>query len=312
MTAPAPSEASAAALFAAPALLVFNPGAGGSSESSPQALSAGLRALGHPDVTCLETGDDLPQRLAGARGLVYVAGGDGTVRRVACALAGRPEVVLAPIPLGTANNAARSLDIEGRPEDVLKRYRRARPAPLDLGRVRAPWGEDLFLEACGCGAFAYALDEYGPEEGKSPLRAVQALARTLGGFTPLPLALTVDGEAQPVTPLALLEVMNARAVGPRLHLAPQADPGDGRLDLVQIDAERLDGALAYLTALARGTLADLPSVENRTATQVEIPYLGQVFHVDDQVRPARPGETGTVSISVWAGALQVLRPEPEA
>lgn len=308
MTAPVPP----AALFAAPALLVFNPGAGGSSETSPPALIAGLRALGHPDVTCLETGDDLPQRLAGARGLVYVAGGDGTVRRVACALAGRPEVVLALIPLGTANNVARSLDLGGRPEEVLERYRRARPAPLDLGRVRAPWGEDLFLEACGCGAFAHALAEYGPEEGKSPLRAVQALARTLGGFTPLPLALSMDGEAQAITPLALLEVMNARAVGPRLQLAPQADPGDGRLNVVQIDAERLDGALAYLAALARGTLAELPSVESREAGQVDIPYLGQVFHVDDEVRVAPPGETGTVSISLWARALQVLRLEPGA
>ena len=72
------------------------------------------------------------------RGLVYVAGGDSTVRRVACALAGRPEVVLAPIPLSTANNVARSLDLEGRSEEVLERYRRAWPAPLDLDWVRAP------------------------------------------------------------------------------------------------------------------------------------------------------------------------------
>ena len=312
MPAPVSSAHPSGALFAAPALLVFNPEAGGSSETSPPALVAGLRALGHPDVTCLETGDDLPQRLAGARGAVYVAGGDGTVRRVACALAGHPGAILAPIPLGTANNVARSLEIEGRPEEVLERYRRARPVPLDLGRVRAPWGEDLFLEACGCGAFAHALAEYGPEEGKSPLRAVQALARTLGGFTPLPLALRVDGAAQPSTPLALLEIMNARAFGPRLPLAPQADLGDGRLNVVQIDAERLDGALAYIAALARGTLADLPSVESREAEQIDIPYLGQVFHVDDQVRPAQPDMTGTVSISVWAGALQVLRAEPDA
>lgn len=303
---------SSAALTAAPALLVFNPGAGGSSETSPPALLAGLRSLGHPDVTCLEAGDDLAGQLAGVSGTVYVAGGDGTVRRVACALAGRPGVVLAPIPLGTANNVARSLDLEGRPQEILERYRHARPAPLDLGRVRAPWGEDLFLEACGCGAFAHALAEYGPEEGKSPLRAVQALVRTLGGFTPLPLALEVDGETQPAAPLALLEIMNARATGPRLQLAPQADLGDGRLNVVQIDAEKLDGALAYLAALARGTLAELPSVESHTAGQIDIPYLGQVFHVDDQVRPAQPGATGTVSVSLWAGALQVLRPEPEA
>ena len=148
----------------------------------------------------------------------------------------------------------------------------------------------------------------------APRRATARCALCTWWLHAAALSLSVDGEAQAITPLALLEVMNARAVGPRLQLAPQADPGDGHFDVVQIDAERLDGTLAYRAALVHGTrtLAELPSVEGCGAGQIAISYLGQVFHVDDEVRVAQPGETGTVSVSLWAGALQILWPEPGA
>ncbi|MFT2722025.1 diacylglycerol/lipid kinase family protein [Deinococcus sp. A31D244] len=291
------------------ATLIFNAGAGGSEHCTPDELVAALEGIGFtPVYRSTSCEDDLDAALSDVRGAVFVAGGDGTVRAAALRLAGREGVTLGVIPMGTANNVARMLGVQGAPLDVIAGYAGAGVRPFDLGRVTAPWGEDLFLEACGCGAFADVMAEYDPEGGKSPLRAVQALTATLTAFNPLPVALCLDGVELPEVPLALLEVMNTNATGPRLRLATNADPGDGQLDVVRIDAGAREGLLAYLAALARDEFTDLNSVQVDRVGVVEIPYVGQAFHVDAEVRPAVQGASGRVRIEVWAGALSVLVP----
>ncbi|WP_034386760.1 diacylglycerol kinase family protein [Deinococcus sp. YIM 77859] len=291
------------------ATLIFNAKAGGSARASPDHLVEALLAIGyHPVYRATDDESALVAALRGVRGTVFVAGGDGTVRAAALHLAGRDGVRLALIPMGTANNVARTLGIEGEPLDVIAAYADARTLPLDLGRVTAPWGSDLFLEACGCGVFADVLAEYDPQEGKSPLRAVGALATAATNFEPLPLALTLDGKAQPEARYALVEVMNTKATGPRLSLATSADPTDGQLNVIRVNAEEREGLFRYATALAGDTFEQLSSVVNDSVRCAELPYLGQAFHVDGEVRPAQPGVTGSVRIEVWAGALSVLVP----
>src|SRR5581483_1551949 len=51
--------------------------------------------------------------------IVVVIGGDGSVKRAALALAGSG-LPLAIIPLGTANNIAKSLGLEGSPRDLIR------------------------------------------------------------------------------------------------------------------------------------------------------------------------------------------------
>ncbi|PNY81566.1 diacylglycerol/lipid kinase family protein [Deinococcus koreensis] len=295
------------------ATLIFNTKAGGSERSSPDHLVEALHQVGYrPVYRATDSEEDLVRALSEVQGTVFVAGGDGTIRAATMHLAGRPGVVLGIIPLGTANNIGRTLGIQGDPLDVIAAYRGARPQPFDLGRVSAPWGEDVFLEAFGCGAFAEVLAEYNPDDGKSPLRAVQALGTALSGFDPTPIQLTLDGVAEPdETPYALLEVMNTRATGPRLRLATTADTSDGLLDVVRIDANGRDGMLAYLAALARDDFEALPSVQSDKAQVIEIPYTGQAFHVDGEVRAPEQGGLGLVRVEAWAAALQVLVPVPQ-
>ena len=295
------------------ATLIYNRRAGGSERHSPDHLIEKLHQLGYrPVYRATDSEADLRRAVEAARGTVFVAGGDGTVRSAALLLARRGDLTLGIIPMGTANNIGRTLGVMGEPLDVLEGYRGAVARPFDLGRVQAPWGEDLFLEACGCGAFADIITEYDPEDGKSPLRAVQALTTALGHFDPPLIPVTLDGQRLPPAPYALLEVLNTRATGPRLHLAPQADPGDGFFDVICVDAEHRQTMLAYLTALARDEFGDLASVQARRARVVEIPYSGQAFHVDGEVRPPlQAGQGASVRIEVWPGALKVLTPAEE-
>ncbi|QLG12032.1 diacylglycerol kinase family lipid kinase [Deinococcus sp. D7000] len=294
------------------ATLIFNAGAGGSGHSSPEALAEALHHAGYRPVYRATDGEaDLRAALADVSGPVFVAGGDGTVRAAALHLAGRADVTLGIIPMGTANNVARTLGIAGDPQAVIATYAGAQAAPFDLGRVTAPWGQDVFLEALGCGLFAEVMAAYDPQQGKSPLRAVGALGEVMRAFTPPPLALTLDGVAQPPLDCLLLEVMNTPATGPRLPLCSGADPGDGLLNVVRVDARDGEGLLTYAAALAAGDFAQLPSVTSTPARCTEIPYHGQPFHVDGEVRPARPDTFGVVRVEVWAAALQVLVPAGE-
>lgn len=299
------------------ATLIFNGKAGGSETASPDHLVEALHQIGYrPVYRATDSEEDLNEALASVTGTVFVAGGDGTIRAAALYLAGRRGVTLGVIPMGTANNIGRMLGVQGEPLDVIARYQGAQVMPFDIGKVSAPWGVDYFLEACGCGAFADVMAQYDPEDGKSPVRAVQALATTLTAFDPAPVSLNLDGQELPDVPYALLEVMNTKATGPRLRMATSADPHDGRLDVIRIDQQERDGVLAYMAALARDDFEALPSVQADQIQVIEIPYHGQSFHVDGEVRPGEQGMAGTVRIEVWPAALQVLVPrvaaEPEA
>lgn len=296
------------------AVLIYNEEAGSSNKTTPEALLAALTEAGF-QATQLQTRqeEDLDVLLEFS-GVVFVAGGDGTLRGVAKRLVGRHDVRLAPIPMGTSNNIAHTLNLLDSPEEVARSYRRTHELAFDAGLIDAPWGPDIFFEACGCGVFADVLAAYDPEQQKSPVRAAQALIRTLPGFQPLPLALELDDVPQPETPLALLEVMNTRATGNSMKLATSADPHDGLLDVVQVNGEQRDSFLAYLGALLRDDFEALPSVLAAPVRTVQIPYLGQAFHVDGEVRAADPAfsakdHPAKVQIKVWPGALPLLLPE---
>lgn len=295
------------------ATLIFNEEAGSSKKATPEGLITALAQAGY-QATHLQTKDedDLASALTAVTGVIFVAGGDGTVRGVAKHVAGRADVSLALIPMGTSNNIAHTLGLTGPPEEVARSYGQAQLRPFDAGRITAPWGHDLFFEACGCGIFADVLAAYDPEEQKSPLRAAQAIVTTLPSFEPLDLALSLDGRLQAPLPLALLEVMNIRATGNNMKLATSADPGDGRLNVIRVDAAQRNSFLAYAAALARDDFEALPSVLADEAQTIQIPYLGQAFHVDGEVRPAQTHVVGTVDIQVWPVALQVLEPVSSA
>jgi len=73
------------------------------------------------------------------------------------------------LPVGTANNIARSLGIEGEVGGLLSGLSNAKTRYLDVGLARGPWGERNFLEAVGCGSIAEAIAHSGPKPPK-PIR----------------------------------------------------------------------------------------------------------------------------------------------
>lgn len=227
---------------------------------------------------------------------VVAIGGDGTVAKVAIALArqrGAPP--LAVIPAGKANNIARALGLPAAVSRIATGLARARRVRLAIGLIRSPWGTARFVESAGIGPLAALLRTNVPTL-RGALRFLRAAFRTETGRA---LRLRADNRAMHGR-FVLAHVMNIAAAGPRLVYAPHANPGDRTLDLVLLRESDRNVFGRYLDRLAAGKRARCPLVSIR-ARQVEItPWPARDRgHLDDRRWPGkqRP-KRGAVRITV--------------
>jgi diacylglycerol kinase (ATP) len=176
-------------------------------------------------------------------GRVVAAGGDGTVREVACGLyrgGGGPRLGI--VPVGTGNDLAFGL---GLPADVDRAAAVAcgeRTVGLDLIEARAGEGQGPAQVATNavvagfCGRIADSMQprlRRGLRRIAYPLAALSQL-RDLG---PYRTRLSIDGRWVETEALMII-VANGTSAGGRVPLAPGADPTDGILDLVVVHAVR--------------------------------------------------------------------------
>jgi diacylglycerol kinase (ATP) len=293
--------------------LIYNESAGQSRPSLAE-LQAALEAIGYyPVYRATASEADLDPILADVEGLVVSAGGDGTARAVITRLLGK-EAPLLILPMGTANNIATTLGIDRPPLELIAGLANPQYRYLDVGEVHAPWGVDYFIEGAGFGFFADLLSTYDPEKGKSIIRSLQAMTETLQQGNSYANTLLLNGEALPGDYL-LVEILNTTAVGPRLKFAPQADPTDGLLDLVSIQASDQAGFLAYLTSLLTEDLASLSTVTTRQVRELSFAWEGFALHVDGEVRPTPEfaplsgAASGLITVKIRPQAIRLCLPE---
>lgn len=267
------------------AIVIYNENAGQRDSISPDNMREALRDAGYePQIQPTQSPDDLDTLLDGFEGLVVSAGGDGTAKEVAMRLIGNDEAAITILPLGTANNLAQTLGIGGKPLEIIERLAQPQKHRFDLGCVTAPWGQDYFMEGAGLGFFAEVLAKYKPEKGKSVTRSVKSLVEVLENGHSRPTTLKLP-QQEVSSEFLLVEILNTKAVGPRLKLAPEADPTDGLLHVVCIDAANRDSYFEYLRSLMTEEIDSLPSVQVYTVPNLEIAWNGFPFHIDDYVQP---------------------------
>src|SRR5262245_66690405 len=118
--------------------VIVNPVRVANAQSLVDGIRAALAAAGSPEPSCYETTEDDPgggqARAAVGAGadVVFVCGGDGTVRACADALAGT-EVALAVLPGGTGNLLVANLELPSDVDSVVTAALRGRRRRIDLG-----------------------------------------------------------------------------------------------------------------------------------------------------------------------------------
>ncbi len=209
-----------------------------------------IEAAGHEVVRVFDREAAIAELLDERTELLVAAGGDGTVSAAARLLSGRP-VPLAILPLGTANNIAKSLQGDASCEELVAGWTTASRRCVDVGVVRGASGERRFLEAVGVGlvpACLVSTDEVpltGNDVTSSLSSALDRYREVLSTFEPRRWTLRLDGE--PITgEFILAEVLNIRSVGPNIVLSEDADPSDGYFDVVTAGEEQRDELARYL------------------------------------------------------------------
>ena len=267
------------------ATLIVNPNSGIGGGAKPEELIEALREAGYqPVLKSTSSEEELDTALKDISGLVVSAGGDGTFRAVATRLLEK-KIPLTHLPLGTANNVGHSLGIEGSAQEIIAGLKDPVKRHFDIGIVTAPWGTDFFVEACGFGLYADGLATYDRNEGRSLLRSISSIIETINEFEAHSCQITLDGEDISGT-YRMFEVLNTNRFGPWIKLAPDADPGDGVLDVVRIRPDHDESLFRYVASLIAEDLKELPNVETSRGKCLEIRWPGNFpIHVDAEIRP---------------------------
>lgn len=242
--------------------------------------------------------------------LIVLAGGDGTVRKVAGELLDK-KLPIGLIPLGTANNIAKTLGISGSPQEIIESWHQRHIKKYDVGRIYGLKKAGFFLEGFGYGVFPRLMkemeqrkDELTDSAEKNLNLALEVMHDIILNSKARYCKITIDG-ADYSGRFLLAEVMNTQSIGPNLNLAPFADPGDGSFEVILVNERQRDEFASYVHNKLNGV--EQPPIFNiLKAKNLEIYWEGKLLHVDDEIIQMK--ESVDVKIKLQEGVLQFLVP----
>jgi diacylglycerol kinase (ATP) len=239
---------------------------------------------------------------------LILGGGDGSVSSVVDFLADR-HALLGLLPLGTANDFARTLDIPDDIEGACKTIANGKVVDVDLGLA----GDNFYVNVASVGLGVEATLALSPWLKKStgPLAYPVAAIRAFLKHEPFSARLTFpDEDHEPVEYDRLLQVAvgNGRFYGGGMVVALESNIDDKTLDVYAIDLGRqrdLIGAVRYLKS---GDFIKTDGVHHfrtprvRLETDPELPV-----NIDGELVSRTPQD-----FSIANNALDVLVPQESA
>jgi diacylglycerol kinase (ATP) len=285
-------------------LLLHNPSAGASHPNAEELLKAVHRSVRVKASYFSTKSTAWKNALSKRWDAVILAGGDGTVGKMVRWLNYR-KTPIAILPLGTANNIARSLGIEGDVESLLSRLPTASIRTLDVGSAKGPWGERMFLEAVGVGSIAEGVSSSGPRP-PTPIRldmAREDLHALVKEAESELFELIVDGRKF-AGEFLFVEILNLSFTGPALPLAFHASPDDGLFDVAFLEARNRKTMLHWLGENPEYVPPPLTVVQGE---KVKMTWQGGHLRIDSCVflPPKKPAK---VSVALKKHSLRVLIP----
>jgi len=296
-----------------PGLLVVVNGAAGSAQDEPvEAALAVLRGGADVEVAATASSDDLDDVVRGLDGRrPVVVGGDGSLHAVACALDRAGLLGASPVGLiacGTGNDLARTLGLPLDPEAGARVVLDGAPRRLDVLRED---GGLLVVNAVHAGVGASAgrraerfKDLMGP--------AAYPVGAALAGAAESGWELRVEVDGRPVAPvsgewsadgatqLLMVGVCNGRSVGGGTALAPDADPGDGLLDVLVSAATGPAERVAFGAALRTGSHGDRDDVVLVRGRSVRISGEPVDIDADGEVHEGWTAQSWRIDPAAWS------------
>ena len=233
-------------------------------------------------------------RAAGTAPLVFVAGGDGTLRNAAARLAGTGRI-LAPIPAGTMNRFATRLGLPSTPLDAIAAYRSATVQEIPLAEVNG----EPFLHQCVVGRITWLMRLRERQRGTG-LRGWWRVLRAV-------LREALHPHLPRVLPARLGR--GRRRARPHTAIVTAPSPAEPPLLLLKIAPHRAPRVLLRQAwRWFRGRLADDPDILVRRATCLAIAATPRTVRLslDGETRRART----PLRFRLRPAALRILVPIP--
>jgi len=286
-------------------------------------ITRALAARGHDEIEVVESGVPDEIRAAAATavgrgcGTVVVAGGDGTVRDAAGALASSG-VDVGIVPCGTGNLYASSIGLPRGLDAAIALLRTGSSRPFDVAQVHlvAPPGGDsttlptesiTFGAACGTGFDAHVIARTTRDMKRQFGVAAYfiAAAGLVRQLAPQPTAITIDGVRTEMESVVVLVVNTGEALPGVLRPRLPVPPDDGLLHVFVLPHGGIlggvRGAVELMLAEAAGTSPSGAAIR-LTGTEVRV-----------EVTPPEPTQIdGDAFPAAWLdarmrpGALRVI------
>jgi diacylglycerol kinase (ATP) len=234
---------------------------------------------------------------------IIVGGGDGTLNCAAPALleAGLPFGIL---PLGTANDLARTLGLPADPVAAAKIIVEGHRRPVDLGQVNGR----PFFNVASIGFSAELARELTSEAKRrfGTLGYAFAAARLLARTRPFTVHIDHDGQTETVRTIQV-SVGNGRHYGGGLTVEESAVPDDGLLDVYSLELPHWWHLLALVPSLRRGTHGQWRDVRAFKTTAVTVrTRRPHPINTDGELTGVTPAVFGIIP-----RALEVYAPGPD-
>ncbi len=237
--------------------------------------------------------------------LVVLGGGDGSVSSVVDFFVGR-EAVLGLLPLGTANDFARTLGISPNIEKACETLARGKVVDVDLGLA----GDNYYVNVASVGVGVGVTQMLSPvlKRRAGALAYPVAAIRAFLQHEPFSARLSFpDGDHETVEHERLLQVAvgNGRFYGGGMVVAPDSSIDDRSLDVYTIELGRHRDLLGVARYLKSGDFISNGSVNHYHTRRV---YLetepDRPVNVDGELVARTP-----LKFSVCPNALKVLVPQ---
>jgi diacylglycerol kinase (ATP) len=246
--------------------------------------------------------DEFAALVAGEERRIVLLGGDGSLHAYANLVDPKPPVAL--IPAGGANNVARSLGIPLDYERAARLAAQGASRPIDVIAAVSAGRRFLAVEGVSVGFHSQARARYRSANSADVRAGLVAGLGALARFHPINVAIESDGALELRT-VSQLFVSNLGLYGPGFRVAPDSDPADGQIELVEIRTRGRLGVVLMLSRLRKGTHIGRGDVRHWRARSVRIATGGAAPVIADTTNLG----TGSVDLTVERAALQIVAPQ---
>lgn len=234
---------------------------------------------------------------------IICAGGDGTLNEIVNGVSENfDRVRIGIVPLGTGNDFVRSLGLPKEVRENIDIIAAGETRAFDV--IRATSESVRHFINVSAGGFSGLVDEKLTPELKEtwgPLAYLRGAAAAWPELRGYRTSVEIDQQKVDVD-LYNVIIANARYVAGGLPIAPEADPSDGQMDVVLVQARPAAEMMVLMAQILRGKHLDSPAVIFEQARRVRVQSTpGMWFNADGELIGNEP-----VTFEVLPGALQFV------